>query len=130
MELVNGHQLYNIERSISWKMLNGVITVSAVPTTGSIVTSGVTLTIGVVLTTVAVILWSTLGLGVLILTISAIKQTSLIVAGCVTFSIFEHISTGQSMGGGIASLPRIDPKIAISFIKHASKLITFRITSS
>ena len=130
MELIDGHQLDNVERSIRWKMLYRVITVSAIPATRSVVTSCVTLPIGVVLATVSIILWSALGLGPLIFTVSPIKQTSFGVAGFVTFSIFEHISTGKSVGGGVASLPRIDSKIAVSIVKHAGELVTLWITSS
>ena len=50
-----------------------------------------------------------------------------IVARLVTDAILEHFRAGSTSRGGVASVPRVDPQVAISAVKLASELVALRV---
>lgn len=130
MESLQRHRKHKVERSVCWFLVfGGFHTVSAIPSTGSVIATLVTLAIAVVVGAILVIFTaarSSIGAA----TVLTVKQAFLGVTGTVTHTVLEHVSTGASSGGSIASLPRVDSKVTLAFIKLASQLIAFIVTNS
>jgi len=109
-----------------FRLLN---TVSTIKATSSIVAAFVALAIVVIGRAVFGVFtsaWSS----VRATTVVAIKEAVAIVARLVAHSILEHFRAGSTSRGGVASVPRVDPKVAVPAVKLAGKLVALRVADT